>query len=277
MGDSSLDNKHWFFDASKMKEMQMQDPSFTAPAVNGYEAAFRGRGHPRMVKDVCFHLNDLAAERLGPGKVCTVMTSIEESTIQDRIDHGLLAQDVYIRDNIRPDDFLIVSMGGNDIALRPTLRTAVNMAMLTRSPSWLIRIGMAPGMGYFLELLRDRIQEVLLLVTAKQRPAKVLVSILYYPGVSTGTGSWADPTLAALGYNDAPEKLQLIIRTLISRIKATGGLDIPGTDVGLVPLYELLDPNDPNDYEQRVEPSVGGGRKMAAGYLDALGLTAERL
>ena len=75
----------------------------------------------------------------------------------------------------------------------------------------------------FLELLRDRIQEVLLLVTAKQRPAKVLVSILYYPGVSTGTGSWADPTLAALGYNDAPEKLQLIIRTLISRIKATGG------------------------------------------------------
>ena len=36
-GDSSLDNKHWFFDGFEVKEAQMQNADFTAPALNGYE------------------------------------------------------------------------------------------------------------------------------------------------------------------------------------------------------------------------------------------------
>ena len=34
------------------------------------------------------------------------------------------------------------------------------------------------------------------------------------------------------------------------------------------PLFEVL--NEHEDYEQRVEPSVQGGRKMAEAFLDAL-------
>ena len=190
-----------------------------------------------------------------------------------RRDHGLLLQDLYIRDNITAADYLVVSLGGNDIALNPTLRTAVNMTLLTRSPIALIRMGLAPGMAYFVRLFRDRIRELLLKLTAKQRPAKILVSMIYYPGRPSADGSWADGTLAALGYNEGPEKLQLVIRTLFAKIKAMG-FDIPGTEVIPVPLFDWLDPNDPNDYNQRVEPSVQGGRKMAVGFLDALGITA---
>jgi hypothetical protein len=58
------------------------------------------------------------------------------------------AQDAFIRDHITRDDVLIVSVGGNDIALSPTLRTAVNMLLVTSSPCWLIRAGWAPGLGY---------------------------------------------------------------------------------------------------------------------------------
>jgi len=107
------------------------------------------------------------------------MTSVEESTVEDRTRHGLLAQDVFIRvsehslmkhthlldfcraflllllqDNITPDDSLIVSVGGNDIALHPTLRTALNMLVLVKSPAWTIRAGIAPGLGYFVRLFR---------------------------------------------------------------------------------------------------------------------------
>ena len=80
-GDSSLDNKYW-----------LQD---TAKPVNGYEQVFAKRG--MMVKDVSYWLNKAAEERFGSGKVCTMMTSVEESTMRDRQGPDgprLLAQDV---------------------------------------------------------------------------------------------------------------------------------------------------------------------------------------
>ena len=154
-GDSSLDNKHWFFSPFKVKERQMND-NFTAPAVNGYEDILISPA--RMVKDVSFYLNAQAAERFGPGNVCTIMTSVEESTLEDRGVDGLLVQDAFIRDHITPQDYLIVSLGGNDIALRPTLRTAFNVAVLTLSPKWIIRMGWAPGMGYLVSMFHDKMQ-----------------------------------------------------------------------------------------------------------------------
>eukprot|EP00961_Rhodomonas_salina_P283699 3834388-Rhodomonas_salina.1 len=37
IGDSTLDNKHWFFKRWGRKEQQINDPSFTAECVNGFE------------------------------------------------------------------------------------------------------------------------------------------------------------------------------------------------------------------------------------------------
>lgn len=38
---------------------------------------------------------------------------------------------------------------------------------------------------------------------------------------------------------------------------------IEGVEIIHVPLFEVLDPKDPRDYFDRVEPSVMGGFKMA--------------
>lgn len=194
------------------------------------------------------------------------MTSVEESTIADR-GEGLLLQDALIRDHISAEDVLLVSVGGNDVALQPTLRTAVNMLMLTRSPQWLIRAGVAPGFGYFMTLFRDRIQALVQRVTAKQCPRKVVVCMLYYLDEKQG-GSWADPTLELLGYNADPSTLQLIIRTLFSKIAARG-FDGPAV-VEPFALFEVLDGKDTSDYHHRVEPSIKGGRKMAEALLPVL-------
>jgi hypothetical protein len=112
-GDSSLDNKHWFFDflSYQTKEEQLSEGyidrlSFVADARNGYETVL---WPPKMVKDVSYWLNYEAAKQYGERKLCTVMTSVEESTVADR-ENGLLAQDVFIHDHITENDHLIVSV-----------------------------------------------------------------------------------------------------------------------------------------------------------------------
>ena len=43
--------------------------------------------------------------------------------------------------------------------------------------------------------------------------------------------------------------------------------DLAGLDVEVFPLFEVLDGTDSGDYEQRVEPSVRGGEKIARALL----------
>lgn len=84
--------------------------------------------------------------------------------------------------------------------------------------------------------------------------------------------SWADGVLGQLGYDANPAKLQLVIRSLFKAIQKKG-IRIPGAPsvpVVPVPLFSVLDPSNPADYEQRVEPSVQGGHKMAERFLDDL-------
>ena len=120
-------------------------------------------------------------------------------TFTPRSPHVHPAQDIFIREHITEDDFLIVSVGGNDVALSPTLRTAVNMFMLTRSPPALIKAGLAPGFGYFVKLFHGKIQDIIRRVVAKRKPKMVLVCMIYFLDELAG-GSWADHTLASLGY-----------------------------------------------------------------------------
>ena len=265
-GDSTLDNKHWLFKPFKDKQSQMFDPTFTAEALNGYEHAL----HPsRMVQDVSYWMNKEASERLGPGQLCTLMTSVEESTVEDRSRVGLLKQDLFVRDHITEEDFLVVSLGGNDIALNPTLRTAVNLAILTVSPNWMISAGVAPGYGYFVKLFHGRIQTLINQVVAKRKPKTIIVCILYYLDTTPG-GSWADHTLRALGYDSNPGKLQLIISSIFKTISQAGFKVSGVSDVRTFPLFKVLDGTNSDDYAQRVEPSVQGGKKIAHALLDQL-------
>ena len=275
-GDSSLDNKFWFEDR--------------APAVGPYKHVLNGP----MKLDVNYWLNKRAEDRNMP--FVAINTSVEATTLNGRACCTLLKQDKFIKHNITENDVLVVSVGGNDIALMPAPCTICNMVLLQCcTPTACIEktkpccsipcddcccscgFGCLAActtafpaccMGYFYHLFRTRIETyVKNLTSGNQRPKRIIISMIYYPDEAE-TGSWADGTLGLLGYNSNPSKLQLLIRKTFE--DAVSQIKIPGSTVIPLPLYELLDPKDSKDYCQRVEPSPQGGKKMADGILDLL-------
>jgi len=262
-GDSSLDNKHWLFDSFAPKAEQLSRPSgFVAQALNGYEALLRP---PLMVKDVCYFLNrECQARTAGSAqRTIAVNTAVEESCLSDREVRGLLPQDDFIRTHIREDDILVVDVGGNDVALKPTSGVIMNMALLLYcTPTLLIKNlpFAAPGLYYFLHMFRVRLRRYIEQLIEVKRPKKVVVCMLYFLDERSG-GSWADGVLSQLGYDTNPEKLQAVIRQVYHW--GVSWISIPGVEVVPMPLFEVLDGKNTDDYVQRVEPSVQGGEKMA--------------
>lgn len=60
-------------------------------------------------------------------------------------------------------------------------------------------------------LLLFRTQKYIEALTAKTKPKKILVCMIYYPD-ENNVPSWANAALDALGYNTNPAKIQLLIR-----------------------------------------------------------------
>lgn len=263
-GDSSLDNKHWFFTEGGLKrEEVLRKPSFVDSALNKYELILKP---PVMVKDVAYWLNKECSQHLvNSGQhVAALNCAVEESGIHQREIDELLPQDVFIRDNITENDILIVDVGGNDVALRPTPGVIFNMLwLLYLTPQCLIR-NTGPwgawGLHYFINLFSTRLQSYIEKITEKRKPRLIIVCMIYFPDERPG-GSWADGVLEKLGYNTNPAKLQDVIRQVYHH--GVCQIEIPGSNVRPLPLYETLNGKDSTDYTQRVEPSVKGGSKMA--------------
>jgi hypothetical protein len=210
---------------------------------------------------------------------------VEATTLNERT-FSLWPQDRFIRDNIRSNDILIVSVGGNDVALCPTPCTIVSILCLLSLPFKCIENGISigavpvrstpsdeflateqflimcfcaaqcndcccgcgpsllscagtcpPCLGYFRHLFGTRyvlqkrggskylvialiahvgiyftsVQKYIEALTAKTKPKKILVCMIYYPEEAP-TPSWAGPALGVLGYNSNPAKLQMLIR-----------------------------------------------------------------
>lgn len=57
----------------------------------------------------------------------------------------------------------------------------------------------------------QRTQKYIEALTSKTKPAKILVCMIYYPDENNAP-SWANASLGALGYNNNPAKIQLLIR-----------------------------------------------------------------
>mmetsp|Transcript_28867 Transcript_28867/g.62860 ORF Transcript_28867/g.62860 Transcript_28867/m.62860 type:complete len:340 (+) Transcript_28867:53-1072(+) len=280
-GDSSLDNKYWLGQRKA--------------ALNGYEDFLRP---PEMKADVCYWLNYEAVRR-GADLGC-INTAVEATSLSDRACCWLLQQDRFIRRHITSKDHLIVSVGGNDIALKPVLCTILNMLVMSNCvPKACIEhwscgcpplippntgvdcgcflcglpgcitglLACPPSFGYFIDLFGNIVQNYVLRLIGCTRPQKVVVCTIYFPDEMV-TGSWADAALGALGYNSAPDKLQAAIRTIFRL--ATARICIPGTEVVAFPLFEVLDGKTTSDYVARVEPSVSGGAKMASALMDAI-------
>jgi hypothetical protein len=275
-GDSSLDNKHWFTE--------------TAAAVNGYETLLTP---PVSKQDVAYWLNSEILKQKLESKFAVINCAYEESSIGSRACGRLSKHDRFIRDHITSEDCLIVSVGGNDVALQPSLCTIMNILSLLccttnaclesstcgtsipcddpccgAGPGCLSNCcAFPPGYGYFLHLFGTRVEAYLKNLTSRQRPKKILICMIYYLDEQT-TGGWADTALAALGYNSNPEKLQSLIRRIYE--DATKRIKVPGTEVVAVPLFAALDGTHTEDYIQRVEPSARGGEKMAGLLMDGI-------
>ena len=284
-GDSSLDNKFWFENRAR--------------ATNGYEHILRP---PESKLDVAYHVNKLLEAR-NPRWAC-VNTAVEATSLNDRAFGRLLEQDRFLRDSVRETDAVVISVGGNDIALAPLLCTCCNVApllcigglcgdaidrcacacppdvytpcggatdcgcCLCGLPGCLTGLcGFPPGLGYFVDLFGNRVRAYASNLVAKKKPRVVVICMIYYLDVN-GRGSWADATLQLLGYNYAPGVLQRGIRQVYRN--GTKRIRLNGVPVVALPLFEILDGSDTRDYVQRVEPSPTGGAKLAKAIVDAV-------
>ncbi|KAJ9649239.1 hypothetical protein H2201_004247 [Coniosporium apollinis] len=264
-GDSSLDNKHWLFPKTGPNDL-LQD-KYAGPAPPLYQSVLQP---PRSIRDVAFWMN----EKLG-ARATTLNCAIEATTLANRDKGRLLKQDQFVRDHISQRDFLVVSVGANDIALAPTSATIENMGRLLQSPLADISNGSAPGMPYFVHLFRDKVRTYVEALVQKNKPRAVVVCMIYYPDENahdSGPG-WADSTLAMMGYNAQPQRLQAAIRKVYEL--GTREIAIPGTRVIPCPVFTVLDGKTSADYVARVEPSIQGGRKMAGLICDLLSTHLE--
>lgn len=276
-GDSTVDNKHWLFrwydQSSRALLEDIELGHFTAQAVNGYERALNP---PYMVKDVSYWMNFLAASR--DSNSFTLNTAVEASTLTERVGGvmcccaptcgKLLPHDVYIRDNIRREDVLVISVGGNDVALAPSVCTVLFMLLMMLTP-WFLLCRMHPSILYFTYLFKSNGVRFIKKLTARTIPHKIGVAMVYNLD-EANVSSWANSTLCCLCYSCAPGMLQyrmdLIFRYGISKIK------IESAEVVPLRLADALDGKDTKDYRERVEPSISGGRKLATLILDKLGV-----
>ena len=237
-GDSSLDNKFW------VKEV--------SPAINGYENILHP---PTMRQDVDYWMNKLLFDhnKKTGQKVCSIMTSVEASMLHAR-KNVLLPQDSFIKDHLSSEDYLIVSVGGNDIALAPSAQTQNALQTLKNDPS------NTQALKHLQSIVGEDTKKYIEKLIAKKIPKKILVSMIYYPDESD-TPSWASGILNAFGYSDNPSLLQNLTKLLFE--KATKQIAIAGAIIVPAALFLVLDGKVAADYVSRVEPSAQGGKKMA--------------
>jgi len=231
-----------------------------------------------MVGDVSYFMNKILADA-GESDTFVLNTAVEASLLTQRVGGcfgcvccacpSLWDQDKVIRDSLRPEDMLVVSVGGNDIALLPSIFTVIFMLLLMITPWWLLA-PFHPSVLYFCILFNCQIRCYVQMLTKNCKPEKVAVCMIYNLDENANQESWAGAVLALLCYNCAPKMLQLRMRYVY--LLATKNICIPGVEVVPVHLAEALDGKDTLDYIHRLEPSEHGGRKMASLLLHKLGI-----
>lgn len=257
VGDSTLDNKYWL--------------NARRNAVNGYE---RLLSPPSSVPDVAFHMNALLHECNDDNAVC-LNCSIEESTLGQRRGGTLYDQDRFVRDHVTEDDDIVISCGGNDIALSPSLKTIFNLLrIIYLSSTQAVADGTAWALSSFLDLYHRQLQEFVHHLCEKRKPRRVLLCMLYYPQVER-TESWANRALDAMKYapDQNPHKVQHAIDWIFAH--AVSQVKVDGVDVIPVHMKHAMDGTDKRDYVARVEPSCRGGEKMARLFMKSLATHSE--
>ncbi|KAJ3380928.1 hypothetical protein HDU92_005683 [Lobulomyces angularis] len=253
-GDSTLDNKYW------ITEKFRHDV-----AIGPYAQLLEP---PKMVQDVSYHLNNLGISK----NIYTLNTAVEASTLEERLTSKNLKdpRDLFIQKNLTENDILVVSVGGNDIALKPTFKTIMAISSLVYLNSF-EKLKFNPkscvGINHLIQFFRDGLKKYVQNLIKLKKPKQLIICMLYFMDEASD-GSWADKTLAYLKYNKNPEILQQVTRAIYDL--AIKEIRIDGCEVQTLPLFEYLDGKDPKDYVSRVEPSAQGGLKIAKAIFDLL-------
>lgn len=276
-GDSSLDNKYWVRLSTDVKPWR-------DPTRNGWHELL-----PYMLPDVAYHVNAKLMGSIGDqtkpaldGCAC-VNAAVEESMLRQRLPDKLLPHDKLIRDSISENDVLVVSIGGNDIALLPTPKTMLAVLSLVGKSAWKqlgpdgtgqltdqqwLSVESSWQFRHLVRLFKTQVEQYLRMLTAKTRPALIVPCMIYYPQVSANTKSWANFSLKCLRYTAKPWILQALIKRLYE--KATCQIQVDGARVKPVALFHAM-PGAPDSlYVERVEPSLLGGEKCAELIVRAL-------
>ena len=256
-GDSSLDNKYWILNRQRFEPC------------NGYERAL-----PSCVGDVAYWVNRTLCDRAEgkePEVVC-INCSVEASTLGSRIGWmgRLKPQDLFLRDHIDPDDIIVASVGGNDIALAPSLMTIISLISVLKfsNADNVKERGRGCGASHLMRLFKNGVEAYLEKLTERVVPRVVAPCTIYYLDENSKSPSWANTSLSMLGYNKDPKKIQTLVDAIY--IHATSRIEVDGASVVPIALSESLDGVNTRDYECRVEPSVQGGQKIAQLILDRL-------
>ena len=181
------------------------------------------------------------------------------------------SQDAFIQENIRSRVMLVVSIGGNDIALAPSIFTVLALILLMLTP-WPLLCCWHPGVLYFRFMFQCQVQCYANKLTSRTRPVKIACCMIYNLD-EANVDSWANCVLCLLCYSCFPcllqNRINLAFELGISKIKVEGSKVVP------VRLADALDGKSTEDYHQRVEPSVKGGRKMACLIMRRLGFPIQ--
>lgn len=249
-GDSSLDNKSYVLDCAAL------------PAVGGWERILTP---PRALPDVAAWLSRaLDAAGLPHG---VLNCAVEEATAADLAAAPLVGAPAAVSRAITRTDVVVLSAGGNDVVLRPTLATVSALAaVLSCGSDAAIDRGDALGFATLRSIFCDKMQAVVDKLCAHAAPAAIVILFPYFPQVFSNTAApgWADTQLGLMGYNANPERLQRMMRAMFRH--ATRAIRAPSesTRIRHVPLFDVLDASaESKDYISRVEPSGGGGEKIA--------------
>lgn len=239
-GDSSLDNKFWIKDS-------------WYNAVNEYKNILTP---PEMIGDVCYHMNSINNDYI------TINCATEEATVSSK--NVLCESDLIIRDNLKNDDILVISIGGNDIMLKPTIMTTLKLGLLLLSDINNIK---EDNLDFLVEIFKDKIISYIKSLCSKQIPKKVIVCGIYFPCEKFQQG-WSNNTLKLINYDTNPLKIQILIEKIFEY--AIKNIKIDEINISYLPFHKVLDAKNEDDYIARVEPSYLGGEKMAKAIIDTI-------
>jgi len=258
-GDSTVDNKYWLVDspnpAFDRPEAMIFDPdsyvdkAWIGPAVGGYETVL---SPPNMLKDVAYWMTVSGWELADNFRFSALNTAVEATFLAGRSTNPT-PQDEFIKDNIGSEDFLVVSVGGNDFALNPTQATQMATSQWFQGQR-------NEALNHFHTIYNKETVAYVEYLTSRVRPRAIFIASQLFPGVQGTAWAAAEAALTAVQYSAFPEGLQGLIMAVYNR--SIVPIEISGTQVVPFPLFEALDGTVETDYAYRVEPSLTGGEKF---------------